>query len=109
MLMLSFQTYKYQVSKLIFKCINKMAPIHFHNWFKIYHIRHGYRLNNNINAGIKINNLFIPSVKTTNYGLKQLKSSGPRIWNVLPTMIKNTTSLYVFLKKLKLFYSSQYG
>ena len=103
--------YKYQVSKLIFQCINKMAPINFHNWFKINHERHGYstRSNININAGIKINNLFIPSVRTTNYGLKQLKSSGPRIWNVLPTMIKNTTSLHVFLKKLKLFYSSQYG
>ena len=88
-----------------------MAPINFHNWFKINHERHGYstRSNININAGIKINNLFIPSVRTTNYGLKQLKSSGPRIWNVLPTMIKNTTSLHVFLKKLKLFYSSQYG
>ena len=30
----------------------------------------------NINAAIKINNLFLPSVRTTNYGL--LKSSGPR-------------------------------
>ena len=29
--------YKYQVSKLIFKYINKMAPINFHNWFKINH------------------------------------------------------------------------
>ena len=103
--------YKYQVSKLIFKCINKMAPINFHNWFKINHERHGYntRSNININAGIKINNLFIPSVRTTNYSLKQLKNSSPRIWNVLPTMIKNITSLYVFLKKLKLFYSSPYG
>ena len=86
-----------------------MAPVNFHNWFKINHERHGYstRSNININAGIKINNLFIPSVRTTNYGLKQLKSSGPRIWNVLPTMIKNTTSLHVFLKKLH--YCSQYG
>ena len=30
---------KYQVSKLIFKCINKMAPVNFHNWFKINHER----------------------------------------------------------------------
>ena len=98
--------YKYQVSKLIFKCINKMAPVNFHNWFKINHERHGYstRLNININAGIKINNLFIHSVRTTNYCLKQLKSSGYRIWNVLPTMLKNITSLHVFLKKLKFHY-----
>ena len=34
--------YKYQVSKFIFKCNNKMAPINFHNWFKVNHERHGY-------------------------------------------------------------------
>ena len=46
----------YQVSKFIFKCINKMAPVNFQNWFKISHERHGYstRSNININAGIKI-------------------------------------------------------
>ena len=31
--------YKYQMSKLIFKCINKMASVNFHNWFKINHER----------------------------------------------------------------------
>ena len=64
--------YKYQVSKLIFKYINKMAPVNFYNWFKINHERHGYstRSNININAGIKLNNLFIPSARTTNYGRK---------------------------------------
>ena len=29
--------HKYQVSKVIFKCINKVAPVNFHNWFKINH------------------------------------------------------------------------
>ena len=41
-------SYKYQVSKLIFKCINKMAPVNFHNWFKINHERHGYSTRSNI-------------------------------------------------------------
>ena len=41
-------SYKYQVSKLIFKCINKMAPVNFHNWFKINHGRHGYSTTSNI-------------------------------------------------------------
>ena len=52
-----------------------MAPINLHNWFKINHERHGYstRLNNNINAGIKINNLFIPSVSfCKNYKLRSI-------------------------------------
>ena len=60
--------YKYQVSKLIFKCINKIAPVNFHNWFKINHERHGYstRSDINVNDDIKIKNIFIPSVRTTN-------------------------------------------
>ena len=63
--------YKYQVSKFVFKCINKIAPINFQNWFSINHERHGHhtRLNFNITDGNKINNLFIPSARTTNYGL----------------------------------------
>ena len=63
--------YKYQVSKLIFKCINKTAPVNFHYWFRINHERHGYntRLNVNVNDGIKIKSI-IPAVRTTNYGLK---------------------------------------
>ena len=28
------EIYKYQVSKLIFKCINGIAPVNFQNWFK---------------------------------------------------------------------------
>ena len=43
---------------------------------------------------IKIKYIFIPSVRTTNYGLKQLKFNGPRIWNALPTNIKNVTLKY---------------
>ena len=103
--------YKYQVSKLIFKCINGIAPVNLQNWFKIYHERHCYntRSNININVGIRINNLFIPSARTTRYGLRQLKVNGPRIWNVLPTNIKNITPLTVFLKKLKTNYISEYG
>ena len=34
--------YKFQVPKFIFKCINKIAPVNFQNWFKINHERNGY-------------------------------------------------------------------
>ena len=105
------EIYKYQVAKLIYKCINAIAPANFQNWFKINHIRHCHntRSNINIDVGIKINNLFIPSARITHYDLRQLKVNGPRIWNVLPTNIKNITSLPVFSKKLKTHYISEYG
>ena len=103
--------YKVQVSKYIFKCINKIAPINFHNWFKVNHERYGYntRSNFNINDGKLMKNLFIPYARTMNYGLKQLKVNGPRIWNAMPSNIKNITSIHVFLKNPKAHYIAEYG
>ena len=52
---------KYEVSKLIFKCINKIAPVNFHNWLRINHERHSYstKSNVNVNDGIKIKNVYL--------------------------------------------------
>ena len=77
--------YKYQVSKFVFKYINRTSPVQFHDWFKLSHEIHDHstRSNFNANEGLIINNLFVPSASTTNYGLKQLKINGPRIWNKL--------------------------
>ena len=78
-----FDIYQFQVSKFIFKCINKIAPVNFQNWFSINHERYGYCTRSTINImdGKKINNLFIPTARTSNYGMKLLKVKGPRIWN----------------------------
>ena len=95
--------YNYQVLKCVFKCINRTTPIQFHDWYKLSHVihEHSTRSNFDVIEGLSINNLFIPSARTTNYGLKQLKVNGPRIWNKIPSSLKNITSLSVFLKKLK--------
>ena len=102
--------YKYQVAKFVFKCLNQNTPVQFHNWFKLNQLIHGHltRSNFNVNEGVAINNLFVPSIRTTNYGLKQLKVNGPRIWNELPSYLKNTSSLNIFLKYLKAYYISTY-
>ena len=52
--------------------------------------------------------IYLPFARTTNYGLKQLRVNGPRIWNSLPTNIKNATSMHVFLKNLKVHFISLY-
>ena len=101
--------YKYEVSKFVFKCINRTSPVQFCDWFKLSHEIHDHsaRSNFNANEGLIINNLFLPSARTTNYGLKQLKVNGPRVWNTLPSYLKNATVLSIFLKNLKLLYISQ--
>ena len=104
--------YKYQVVKFIFKSIKKLTPINFHNWFITNYERCGVNINtrSNFNADNSkfIKNLFIPFARTTNYGLKQLKVNGPRIWNELPNNIKNITSLTLFLRNIKLHYIFKY-
>ena len=87
--------YNHQVSKFVFKCIYRITQ--FHDWYKFtcgIH-QHSTRSNYNVNDEIIINN----------YGLKQLKVLGPRIWNKLPTDLKDASTLYVFLKKLKVYIS----
>ena len=63
----------------------------------------------NIIDSNKVNNLLIPFARTTNYGLKQLRVNGPRIWNALPNKFKNMTSLHAFSRKLKIHCISEYG
>ena len=93
------------------KCINRTSPVQFHDWFKLSHEVHDHstRSNFNANEGLIINDLFVPSARTTNYGLKQLKVNDPRIWNKLPFYLKNATVLSIFLKNLKLYYISGYA
>ena len=94
------------MAKFVFKCLNQITPVQFHDWYKLNHQIHGYctRFNFNVNDGIIINNLFVPSARTSNYGLKQLKVNGPRIWNELPASLKNASCLNIFLKNLKMYF-----
>ena len=102
--------HKYQVAKFIFKSINKLTPENFHYWFlmnsEVYD--HKTRLTFKIDDKTAVNNLFIPSARTTHYGMKLIKVSGPRIWNSLPTHLKQVTTLEIFLKKLKDHFLSGY-
>ena len=45
--------------------------------------------------------LFVPFSRTIHYGLKQLKTQGPKIWNNIQPLIRNNTSIKIFLKELK--------
>ena len=72
----------------------RTTPIQFHDWYKL--TQHSTRYHFDVNEGLSINNLFIPSARTTNYGLKQLQVYGPRIWNKIQSSLKNITSLVSF-------------
>ena len=62
----------------IYKCLNKNTPINFHNWFLYttqihnYNTRSGYIDTNQL---ISTKNLFIPTARTSHYGLKKKSRS----------------------------------
>ena len=96
--------FKINVSKFIFKCLNKSNPINFHSWFIISSQvnKHNTRsMYIDIEKSITTRTLFIPFSRTTHYGLKQLKVQGPKIWNNIPSLIRNHHSIKNFLKEFK--------
>ena len=43
----------------------------------------------------------LPKLKSVNYGLKALRCFGLKVWNILPSDIKNSRALPEFSKKVK--------
>ena len=87
----------------IYKCLNTYFLPLFEDWFTFSSSIHEYRtrLNFNINSRVSTNNLFIPIARTSNYGMKLLKVSGPKIWNSIPLDIRSSTSFTRFKKLVK--------
>ena len=42
------------------------------------------------------------NIRTTHFGLESLAHLGPKIWNILPTYLKDIKTLFQFKKKIKL-------
>ena len=104
--------FRLQVSKFIFDCLQLNTPTIFHNWFTLNHTIHNYNTRStffDIDNEINSNNLFIISARTTHYGLKLLKVSGPKIWNLIPNHIRSTQSVYSFKRILKKHMIAQYA
>ena len=94
----------FQISRFVHNCLNSNISSNFENWFKLnnevhkYHTRSNYHIAQNIDL---TNSLFVPIARTTNYGLKQTKVIGPKIWNSLPYVIRKINSRDGFKKALK--------
>ena len=100
-----------QVSKFIFDRIHLNTPANFHNWFTLNHHIHSYNTRStffDIDNSINSNNLFILNARTTHYGLKLLKVSGPKIWNFIPNHIRSKQSIAPFKHYLKNHLIAQY-
>ena len=83
---------------------SKTCLLNFYLWFKLtIHLhRHNTRSKYiDIDNSISMNNLFIPTARTTHYGLKLIKVQGPKIWNLISPVIRTSKSINIFIKLLK--------
>ena len=57
---------------------------------------HSYATSQSLNQ-----DLFVPSIQTTQYGIRSLCYTGTNLWNSLPTNIKQITPFSKFRKNMK--------
>ena len=105
--------FKLRVSQFIYDSINGLAPNQFKDWFVFVNEIHSHNTRSNLitdnicdngESGNEVDlsgNLFIPYARTTHYGLKSIKVSGPKIWNNIPHPIRNARSRVSFIKSFK--------
>ena len=99
-----FDIFKLMLCKFIFKCLNKTSPINFHAWFILTSQLHTHNTRSkfhNILNSVPTRTLFIPTARTSYYGLKLIKVLGSKMWNNLPPLLRNYDSLSSFLIELK--------
>ena len=92
--------FKIRIAKFIYNSLNKTSPANFHLWFKLTTQVHNHHTRSQY-IDILTNNLFIPTARTSHYGLKLIKVQGPKIWNDIPPSIRNITVSNIFITKLK--------
>ena len=103
--------FKLQVAKFIIDCLQLTSPIIFHNWFTLNYTVHNHNTRStffDIDNALNSNNLFIYNTRTTHYGFKLLKVSGPKIWNLIPNQMRKCQSWNSFKRYFIKYLIAQY-
>ena len=100
-----YDIFKIRIAKFIFKSLDKSTPSNFHSWFNLTKDIHNHNTRSkyiDIDKSIKTRNLFVPSARTTHYGLKLTKVLGSKLWNNLPSLLRvDNLTLSIFINKIK--------
>jgi len=94
--------FKLQISKFIFDCVNCNGPSQFHSYFSSVPSFHN-------TAAFRNQHLQVPDARTTTYGIKSIKYTGARIWNLIPLRIRICPSKIYFSKLLCKYFRSKYS
>ena len=84
------------ILSFVYQWSRKLLPPCFTEYFKFTSSVHSYSTRQSCNR-----NLYVALVNTTQYGLRSLKFTCPRLWNSWPASISDSNSLRIFCKILK--------
>ena len=84
---------KIQIAKFIYQTLNKATPAYFIDWFKMTTVVHNHSTRSS-------NKLFHKPAKS-NMRKFCITVSGPIIWNDIPEEIRFSSTVSVFVRKLK--------
>ncbi len=87
----------------VFKAVNKLSPIYFHNYFTLTTTSHRYGTRQATRGDI-----FMSLRRTTLYGLKTVQYFGSKLWNTLPLFIRVARNVSNFRSKLKEYFINSY-
>ena len=87
-----------------YECVHNLSPAYFSNFFIWIENVHSFSTRQS-----KRGDLFALRCNTTQYGLRSIHYSGVRLWNSLPTDVRNSVSLSIFRSKIKTYFLSNYS
>ena len=88
--------YQLHISSFAFECLHDIAPAQFKDFFRPIPSIHSYNT-----RGATRGDFFLVRKNTLQYGIRSISYNGVRIWNNIPSEIRNSTSVTSFRKKFK--------
>ena len=90
--------FQLKLLSFVYESVNEISPVCFHNFSKSVESVHQYSTRQ---AGK--DNIFLPQINTSQYGLRSVRYNGAKCWNDIPVEIKRPPSVKMFRQKLKTF------
>ena len=95
--------HQFQLLSFVYDCHYKLAPVHFHSYFKPSSDVHSY----NTRMASR-GDLFLHWKNTFQYGIRYIQYTGARLWNMLPVSLRNSPSSSIFRSELNTYLLSNY-
>ena len=95
--------HQFQLLSFVYDCHYKIAPAHFHCYFKPSSDVHNY----NTRMASR-GDLFLQRKHTFQYGIRYIQYTGARLWNMIPVSLRSSPSSSVFRSELKTYLLSNY-